>query len=69
MPSTTEKLRQLAPHWGVILIVVFVSFALIENVVGELAFWQSLLIIAVIAFGYPLVVRRFGVAPEVWQRE
>ncbi len=69
MTSTTEKVRQLAPHWGVILVVVFVVFALVENTVGELAFWQSLLIVVVIAFGYPLVVRRLGVAPEVWQRE
>ncbi|WP_089385987.1 hypothetical protein [Halorubrum vacuolatum] len=68
MPSTAEKVRQLAPHWGVMFAVMFVTLALIETFIGSLAFWQSLLIVFVIAFGYPVVARALGVAPEVWQR-
>ena len=68
MTSTAEKVRQLAPHWGVMFAAMFVTLALIESFVGPLAFWQSLLIVFVIAFGYPAVVRALGLAPEVWQR-
>lgn len=69
MTSTVERLRQLAPHWAVILVIVFVSFTLIENTVGPLELWQSLVVVAVIAFGYPIVVRSLGVAPEIWQHD
>jgi len=69
MTSTVERLRQLAPHWAVILVVVFVTFALIETTVGQLALWQSLVVVAVIAFGYPIVVRSLGIAPEIWQHD
>ncbi len=69
MTSTAEKVRQLAPHWAVMFVTMFVSLALIESLVGQLALWQSLLLVLVIAFGYPIVVRALGIAPEVWQRE
>ncbi len=69
MTSTAEKVRQLAPHWGVMFVAMFVSLALIESLVGQLALWQSLLLVLVIAFGYPIVVRKLGIAPEVWQRQ
>ena len=69
MTSTVGRLRQLAPHWAMILVVLFVSFTLIESIVGPLELWQSLIVVAVIAFGYPIVVRSLGVAPDVWTDE
>ena len=69
MVTITERVRQLAPHWAVMLVVLFTSFARLESVVGPPPLWQSLVIAAAIAFGYPIVTRRLGVAPEVWQRE
>ena len=68
MPSTTEKIRQLAPHWGVMFVVMFTVLALVERAVGDLGLLPSLLLVLIIAFGYPFVVRALGVAPPVWQR-
>lgn len=68
MPSTTEKVRQLAPHWGVMFVVMFGTLAIVERAVGELGFLPSMLLVLVIAFAYPIVVRTLGVAPPVWQR-
>lgn len=66
--DTAEKVRQLAPHWGVMFVVMFVVLALVERVVGSLSFLPSMLLVFVVAFGYPAVVRALGVAPPVWQR-
>ncbi|WP_049909139.1 hypothetical protein [Halorubrum saccharovorum] len=68
MADTAEKVRQLAPHWGVMFVVMFVVLALVERVVGSLSFLPSMLLVFVVAFGYPVVVRTLGVAPPVWQR-
>lgn len=68
MTDTTEKIRQLAPHWGVMFVVMFVVLALVESVVGRLSLIPSLLLVFVVAFGYPVVVRALGVAPPVWQQ-
>lgn len=66
MTSTTEKLRQLAPHWAVMFVLMFVLLAAAESLIGGLSFWQSVILVVVIAFGYPTLVRYLGVAPEVW---
>ncbi|EMA60701.1 hypothetical protein [Halorubrum lipolyticum] len=68
MSDTTGKVRQLAPHWGVMFVVMFAVLALVESVVGQLPFLVSLLLVFVVAFGYPVVVRALGVAPPVWQQ-
>ncbi|ELZ40136.1 hypothetical protein C471_08200 [Halorubrum saccharovorum DSM 1137] len=49
-------------------VVMFVVLALVERVVGSLSFLPSMLLVFVVAFGYPVVVRTLGVAPPVWQR-
>lgn len=69
MVTTSEKVRQLAPHWAVMFVVMIGLIAVVETVYGTLAFWQSLLLVLLVAFGYPSIVRRLGVAPEVWQHE
>lgn len=69
MSSATEKVRQLAPHWAVMFVVMFVALAGVERVVGELGLAVSMVIVLVIAFAYPVVVRALGVAPPVWQEE
>jgi len=66
MPTTTEKVRQLAPHWAVMFLFMFLVLSVIEAVYGELSFWGSVILVVAIAFGYPSVVRYLGVAPEVW---
>jgi len=66
-PSISERIRQLAPHWGVMFVLMLGLILAAEVVVGTLAFWQSFLFVLLVAFGYPPLVRRLGVAPEVWQ--
>jgi hypothetical protein len=68
MTSTTEKIRQLAPHWGVMFVAMFVSLAIAERFLGELGFLPAMGLVFVVAFAYPPVVRALGVAPPVWQR-
>ncbi|SDG04791.1 hypothetical protein SAMN04488067_11381 [Halorubrum xinjiangense] len=68
MTSATEKVRQLAPHWAVMFVAMFVALAAVDRVVGGLGLAASLGLVLVIAFAYPFVVRALGVAPPVWQR-
>lgn len=69
MTTTTEKVRQLAPHWGVMFALMLALLAVVERLAGEVPFWGSLLLVSVVAFGYPVVVRFLGVEPAVWRRE
>ena len=67
MSSTRGKIRQLAPHWAVMFVIMFVALAGVERVVGELGLAASFAVVFAIALGYPVVVRALGVAPPVWQ--
>ncbi|MFW6382665.1 MAG: hypothetical protein ACOCZD_01345 [Haloferacaceae archaeon] len=69
MSDWTERVRQLAPHWAVMFLLMIGVLAVIEAYVMELSFWQSLVVVFAIGLGYPPVVRRLGVAPPVWQRQ
>lgn len=69
MTDTLEKVKQLAPHWAVMLVLMFGLLAVVESVFGALPFWQSLILVLLVAIGYPFVVRSLGVAPEVWERQ
>ena len=68
MTSTTEKVRQLAPHWAVMFVVMFVVLAGVERVAGGLGLAASLMIVFAVAVAYPVAVRALDVAPPVWQR-
>jgi hypothetical protein len=68
MSTRAEKVRQLAPHWAVMFVAMFVALAVVDRVVGGLGTVASLALVLAIAFGYPFVVRALGVAPPVWRR-
>ena len=68
MSSTAETVRQLAPHWAVMLVAMFVVLAVVGRVVGGLGPVASMALVLAVAFGYPFIVRALGVAPPVWQR-
>lgn len=68
MTSTAEKIRQLAPHWGIMFVAMFVTLAVVQRYFGDLGFLPSMVLVLVVAFAYPFVVRALGVAPPVWQR-
>lgn len=63
----TTKLRELVPHYVVMLLIVFLVLAGVRSVVGELSFWGELAIIIGIVFLYRPVVKRMGIAPSVWE--
>ncbi|MFO8116457.1 MAG: hypothetical protein R6U01_14060 [Halorubrum sp.] len=68
MTSTREKIRQLAPHWAVMFLLMMAVLTLVERVVGSVGFVPSVALVVAVAAAYPFVVRALGVAPPVWQR-
>ncbi|MDZ5812311.1 hypothetical protein U4E84_13260 [Halorubrum sp. AD140] len=68
MTSTGEKIRQLAPHWGVMFLLMLAVLAVVERLVGPVGFVPSMVLVFAVAFGYPIAARALGVAPPVWQR-
>lgn len=65
---TDGTIRQLAPHWGVMFVLMFAMLAVVDRVLGPPPLLLSIVLVLAVAFGYPLVVRALGVAPPVWQR-
>lgn len=68
MTSTSETVRQLAPHWGVMFVLMFGTLAIAEQfITTEIGFIPSIVLTLVIVLAYPTVARALGVAPPVWQ--
>lgn len=63
----TDKLRELAPHYIAMLLLVFVGLAIIRAFVGEIGFWAELAIVFVIVFAYRPIVVRLGIGPSGWE--
>ncbi len=63
----TDKIRQLAPHYLAMLVVVFLVVSVLRSFVGEIRFLVEFAVILVIVFLYPFAVRRLGYAPSVWE--
>lgn len=68
MTSAPAKVRQLAPHWVVMFVVMFLALGAADRAFGGLGLVASLALVMGIAVAYPFVVRALGVAPPVWQR-
>lgn len=62
-----DTLLALAPHYAVMLLIVFVVLGVWRQTFGELDLLGEFIIIAAIVFGYRPVVKRLGVAPEPWR--
>lgn len=62
-----DTLLALAPHYAVMLVLVFVALAVWRSIVGDIGLLEEFAVIAVIVFSYRPVVKRLGVAPEPWQ--
>lgn len=68
MSSTAEKVRQLAPHWAAMFLLMVALLTLVERVAGASGLLPSIGLVVAVAIGYPYVVRVLGVAPPVWRR-
>lgn len=62
-----DTLLALAPHYAVMLVLVFVVLGVWRSIVGDIGLLEEFAVIAVIVFSYRPVVKRLGVAPEPWQ--
>ena len=60
--------RELLPHYVAMFLFYVVGIALVYGLTGESNFWISIGIAAVVALGYPPVVRRADIAPDSWSR-
>lgn len=62
-----DALKELAPHYVALMILVFLALTVVQVVVGEIAFWMELVIVLVVVFAYRPIVVKLGVAPSGWQ--
>ncbi len=67
MAGFREQMRQLAPHYAVLIVIMFGALLLLESVYPDLHFVGRIAVAFGIAIAYPIVLRRLDMAPEVWQ--
>lgn len=65
----TDRLIEVAPHYIVMLVLVYLALAIVGTAVGDLGFWSEIVIIVVVVFAYRPVVMRLGVGPSAWERQ
>lgn len=63
----TDTIRQLVPHYVVMLVVVFAVVGVVRALLGEVRLILEFAVVLVTVFLYPFAVRRLGYAPSVWQ--
>ncbi|MBX0323165.1 hypothetical protein EGH21_09005 [Halomicroarcula sp. F13] len=63
----TNRLKELAPHYVAMFVLVFLVLAVVRALVGEIGFWTELAVIVVIVFAYRPVVVRLGIGPSGWE--
>ncbi|WP_435075161.1 hypothetical protein [Halorubrum sp. HHNYT27] len=68
MSSTRAKIRQLAPHWAAMFLLMIAALTLVERFAGQIGIILSVGVVIAVAVGYPYVVRALGIAPPVWRR-
>lgn len=64
----TDRLIQVAPHYVVMLALVYLALAIVGAAVGDPGFWAEIAIIAVVVFAYRPVVMRLGIGPSAWEQ-
>lgn len=62
-----EQLIELVPHYVAMLLLIFLTLAIVSAVVGEIGFWIELALIIVVVFAYRPIVVRLGIGPSVWK--
>lgn len=63
----TDLLRDLVPHYVVMVGLAYATITVANNVVGSLNFWVELAVIIVVFFGYRVAIVRTGYGPEIWE--
>lgn len=63
----TDRLKDLAPHYVAMFVLVLIALEVVRLAIGEISFWLELAIIVVVVFSYRPLVMRLGVGPDSWQ--
>lgn len=62
-----EQLKEVAPHYIAMVVLVFVVIEGLRLVVGGVGFWLELVLVTVVVFIYRPLVLRLGLAPSAWE--
>lgn len=63
----TDLLRDLVPHYAVMVVLAYATITVANNVVGPLNVWVELAVIIVVFFGYRIAIVQTGYGPEIWE--
>lgn len=67
MSTFTDRLKELAPHYLIMVAIMLGVLLVVEWFLGDIGFWARLAIAFVVVIIYPISLRRLGRAPEAWQ--
>lgn len=62
-----STLRQLLPHYLVLIILLSVILTLMRTFVPGANMWVQIGVAVILGLAYPAVLRYLGVAPEPWR--
>lgn len=63
-----ESIRQLAPHYLLMLVLLVAVTTVLRAVAPGLGFGVLVMVAILVGVLYPVAVHLLGVAPEPWQR-
>ncbi|WP_247000169.1 hypothetical protein [Halosolutus gelatinilyticus] len=65
----TEGLGEVAVHYVVMLMILFLALMALNAVIESPSFWLELAIVFVVAFSYRPIVLGLGMAPSRWEQQ
>ena len=66
MEGFGERLRALAPHYLAMIVLILAVLWTADFLFGRLSTGSRLVLAAVVALSYPIVMRQLGLEPEQW---
>lgn len=67
MPTLGESVRELAPHYVLLVLIILAVITGLELIYPDLSIVVQLIVALAIAMAYPFVLKKMGRAPEAWQ--
>lgn len=62
-----STLRQLLPHYLVLIILLSVVLMVMRTLVPGASMWVQIGVAVILGLAYPPILRYLGIAPEAWQ--
>jgi hypothetical protein len=63
----TETILALLPHYLAMLAIVFLAVTVLRTAFSAVNLIAEFVVIVVLVFLYPFVIRRLGYAPAIWE--